>query len=353
MTEFITALQNWIINGSEPKEVIFRVIDDIVERFITRLEFYNETINLRSFKDSETYRDYLSLQFFETKLMKEGGFNYILRNCTDDTAAKKTLLFLLKQINNRIGIEANPEIGDLIEMFKDTMKLLADHFEITKSKKEELYSLKGNTKFTDLEQLIRSSKKRNKELRIRLVNIVLEFLSANGRQRKSQIIQNLKTEFGLSDVSVVQSDSNEDEEEIDTDTELSNFSYLNSSVSSEDGTSVYSKLEKDQFSPSFSEVESEQEIKMKLSKFIDGLEEPELLLLVNWLKIKFNSNDNGENESVLALSERLNMKNSTLYNKLNAIIKKFSSFLSNFDEEERLFIIENLKPLILGEENDE
>ena len=103
---FLEALELWLKKGKDPSEIIFRTIDKVIDKFFAILEAKGE-INKRTFKDLETYKSDLALKFLERKLLKDRDL--ILYSLTAKMMfMENTLMFLLKQLNNNLGLEANP-----------------------------------------------------------------------------------------------------------------------------------------------------------------------------------------------------------------------------------------------------
>lgn len=335
---FLEALELWLKKGKDPSEIIFRTIDKVIDKFFAILEAKGE-INKRTFKDLETYKSDLALKFLERKLLKDKGFDFILTNCENDVHAENTLMFLLKQLNNNLGLEANPDVRDLLTYFESTMTLLESWFIIESSKSKTLYLLREGTQLDDLIAGVEASKKHNKQIRIKIISVVYDELVKNRKMTGADILRRLKDEFNIKDISAYEEE--EDDEIFDDE------KYRLSC----DDKNLKNIWEKEGIDLSITD-EVESEIKKKLNKFFKSLEKDELEILVIWLKDKYSEGSETDKKksffsSISKIKDLTSLGKSSIYRKLESSKDKFARFLKKLPPDEQITVISFLRPLFV------
>jgi hypothetical protein len=326
---FLSSLNEWINKGSNPSPVIFKIVKEQVKRFTNRQISYQGNIDLRGFLDLESYNDYLESKLWEEKLLK-GGFAYIIQSSSNEQHALRNLNFLISQMNDQLGLQNNPDIDNLITLVKDHIEnLFQEYFSISDRifNKSEITLIKE----LDLEtakEIILQSKRQNKDYRIRLTYELLNQFTSNEKLSFSDLIKNLKEQIGITDTSTqslnFKNDGDEDQE-------------LELAEKDSDSISIINK----------------EFIKKKLDDFSESLTEPEFLVLINWLDVKYEKLDENKKESFnkrqIKLSQEIGLEKSAIYQLLSNAKNKLISFLKKFEDDEKAYIINLITTMI--EEN--
>jgi len=326
---FLSSLNEWINKGSNPSPVIFKIVKEQVKRFTNRQISYQGNIDLRGYLDLESYNDYLESKLWEEKLLK-GGFAYIIQSSSNEQHALRNLNFLISQMNDQLGLQNNPDIDNLITLVKDHIEnLFQEYFSIS----DRIFSKSEITLIKELDvetakEIILQSKRQNKDYRIRLTYELLNQFTSNEKLSFSELIKNIKEQIGLTDTATQSlnfKNDNDEDQEIDL-------------------------AEKDSDSIS---IINKEFIKKKLDDFSESLTEPEFLVLINWLDVKYEKLDENKKESFnkrqIRLSQEIGLEKSAIYQLLSNAKNKLISFLKKFEDDEKAYIINLITTMI--EEN--
>lgn len=325
-SNFLGSLTDWLIKGSKPSPVIFKVVKESVKRFTKKQLAYQGSIDLRGFLDLESYNDFLEEKLWEEKLLK-GGFTYIIQSSSDENHAIRNLNFLISQLNDQLGLQNNPDIDNLIAIVKDHLEnLFPEYFSVS----NRIYSKSDIALIKELDldtakNIIVQSKRQNKEYRIRVTYEIINQFESLSKISFTELIKNLKELLGIADVSTQSLNFKNDEEE-DQELDLA---------------------EKD--SDSISIINNDY-IKKKLDDFSESLTEQEFLVLINWLDVKYEKSDESKHESFnkrqIRLSKEIGLEKSAIYNILNNVKSKLAAFIKKFEDDEKAYIINLITTMI-------
>lgn len=339
---FLEALREFL-SGKNPDRVLFEVVNQLLDEFISYKTLINKNI-------SDIRFDELRNITYE-RLIKE-GFKSVEKYAVDEENAKTSIRYLISQYFSSQYINANPKI----EKLNDDVKYLLNQF-------SQLFPQVGSRKLTEHKFITISSDikeieilrdydfAKNEPRKTRLKEIffiMVEILNQKKSLSYSELINNLKVELNIDDLSWVEFKSEtefsaDQESDNESNQELENYVV---------NVKFNDRVENPEIEDS-NIICATDEIDWGIDLFLKLCTERQRIVFGVYILLKYDSDQEKKEfyySNLTELSNVLNIKKQTLYNEKNKSIDNLAFVFKKLElneKEKQLF----MKKLISGFEN--
>lgn len=340
---FLEALKKFISKGNDPDKIIFYVVYQLLDEFISFKKYKNPYIPDIRFDELITIT-------YE-KLIKE-GFKSVAINSTDDDDAKKRIRYLIYQYYNTQYSDANPRIEQLNKDVKYLLNQFSSFFpQVGKATRTEHKIITISSDFNDISDFNNYKFAKNEPKKTRFKNVffaMYEILHEKKSSSYFELVNHLKSKLDIAEQIITPQKTENNFEEVETDEIIPDDIDVLLSFKDDKNEIVSSQLENGNFEDSNTICET-YEIDQAINHFLHLCTERQKIIFGRYIltkngKVNDRNNSKYSNDKFKELTKILGIGRQTLYNENSKAIENLSFVMKKYElnENEKTILIKTL-----------